>query len=692
MKLSHADLSFNSIGTPESLSFGDVYFSNEDGIAESEYVFIQGNRLWEQWLNWQKSTFCIGETGFGTGLNYLLTAKRFEEFLQNYPQSPLKKLHYISLEKFPIETSALNKIYQQWPSLAKYSASVIRTYPPALEGIHRSFHNAGERASAITLDLILCEAYTGLSAIHNVKDGLVNAWYLDGFAPSKNQDMWHIEVLHQMARLSSPKATLSTFTAAGAVKRALQEAGFAVSKIKGFGRKREMIVAILAQATFHPSIDKQPPYFERISRAENKALASPKALTIIGGGIAAALLALRLVEQGIKVQLICKDKAPASGASGNPIAGFYPQLNAEAGVNSQFFVHAFLYARRFYDEFVEQGLEFEHDWCSVLQLGFNQNTQERLKKMRDKSLWPDELATVVSAQQASKIAGLDIPHSALHLPKGGWIGPVSLIKACLQKASNTGLFSALYQHEFLHYSAAADSKLTITLRKQDGVQVDMQTESLVIAAGADSLQICQQLLPMRLTRGQVEAIPTSKKTSKLKAVLCHKGYFTPAVNGYHALGSTYIKQDMGTEHRPAETLKNINMHKQAMQESEWMANITELFTDDIQGRAAIRCSTPDHLPLVGAMPDIVAQTQELADLYKALPAHRYAAGKNVNKVFILTGLGSRGITTAPILVDTLVAEITNGPFPLSTTLLNALMPNRFLVRSLIRQENYSANI
>jgi tRNA 5-methylaminomethyl-2-thiouridine biosynthesis bifunctional protein len=729
MQLQYADLSFTTAGTPQSNAFGDVYFSNDDGIAESEYVFIAGNRLLTQWQNWPHAVFCIGETGFGTGLNFLLTLRYFDAFLLANPTAPLKHLHYISVEKFPIEYEALTQIHALWPSLAPQSRSVMATYPPALEGIHRSFHDTSIAAKSVTLDLVLGDAEQGLSHIHRIREGLVNAWYLDGFAPSKNESMWEPGVFDQMARLSAPGASVATFTAAGAVKRGLQAAGFSTRKIKGYARKREMIVAVYDPENHDlaspPSEDhhaatnersltnrakpnqthntagerykarplctsiSQPPYFQRANHHSPSEKITSTA--IVGGGIAGALLALRLVQQGIKVSLICKDDGPAQGASGNPVGGFYPQLNAQAGVNSQFFVHAFLYARRFYDDLIKQNIAFEHDWCGVLQLGFNPNTALRLDKIADKFIWPKALAQVIDAAEATKIAGVDIPHSALYLPAAGWIAPVSLIQACLHHAQKNGLLTTLYQHTVLSYQTDDSSHgVSIALSNQLQQRCTLTADTLIIAAGSDSPSLTQEYLPMRLTRGQVEAIAQTEASAGLRTVLCHKGYFTPAINGHHALGSSYIKNDMSTAHRQDEVIQNLDMHQAAMRDASWMQTINQADIGKVSGRAAIRCSTPDHLPLVGAMPNIQAQTLALADLYKALPAERYAQAINIKGVYVLTGLGSRGITSAPILVDTLVAEITGQALPMSNTLLNAVSPNRFLVRALIRQLPYSA--
>ncbi len=681
MKMQQATLSFTNAGTPQSEAFGDVYFSVDNGVAESEYVFLKGNQLLEQWQSCTQSHFCIAETGFGTGLNFLLTCQLFERFLEQNPDAQLKSLYYISFEKYPIAIGELQAIHDKWKDLTSYSNALIKQYPPALEGIHRSYYKLGDHKNAIKLDLVLFEAHEGMAQVHNIDDGIVNAWYLDGFAPSKNESMWDIEVYQQMARLSAENASLSTFTAAGAVRRGLESVGFEVSKIKGFGRKREMITARFMPAKASLK-NQQAPYFQRATHNSNNI---PRHVAIVGAGIAGSLLAMRLTEQGMRVSLICKDEKPAQGASGNAVGGFYPQLNAEASVNSQFFVHAFLYARRFYDELLQDGIDFEHQWCGVLQLGFNKNTQERLTKIHLKNLWPDELAQVIDAKQATEIAGIDIPHGALFLPKAGWIAPVSLVQACLKHAERSGLLTSYYQHDLLGYESTAEG-VSLNL---SGTTRSLLADTLVIAAGSHSPDIAQELIPMRLTRGQVESVPKQASSENLRSVICHKGYFTPAVNGHHALGSSYVKNDLSTEHRIRELEQNLKLHSDAMGEAEWMQAIKQLKHERISGRAAIRCSTPDHLPLVGAMPNIDEQKQELKDLYKALPLNRYPQGSKVKGVYLLSGLGSRGITSAPILVDILVAELCRKPMPMGNTLLDALNPNRFLVRSLIRQQAYS---
>lgn len=214
-------------------------------------------------------------------------------------------------------------------------------------------------------------------------------------------------------------------------------------------------------------------------------------------------------------------------------------------------------------------------------------------------------------------------------------------------------------------------------------QIRVSTDIVIFATGAQSLDI-QHLTeyPLRMVRGQVEAVPTQPALSELNTVLCHKGYLTPEYNGHHALGSTYVKDDLSTEYRQSEQDKNLATHYQSLAQCRWAQDVV----GNAQGRAAVRCSSPDHLPLVGALADISKQKTELNDLYKALPLNYYPKGSDVENLYMLKGLGSRGLTTAPLMAELLASQISGHPLPMANNLLNTLNPNRFLIRQLIRRE------
>ena len=267
-----AQIHYNEQGTPVSDLFDDVYFSNESGLEETRYVFLQQNGLPERWAQHQASFFHIIETGFGTGLNFLLAWQHFRLHRQQQSAALCQRLYFSSFEKYPLQLADLRQALQSWPALKELAEQLLAQYPLALPGCHRLQFEQGN----VTLDLWLGDVHDSMPQlpVQNQAD----AWFLDGFAPSKNPQMWQPELFQQMARLAKKGTTVATFTSAGLVRRGLQDAGFSVRKIKGYGRKREMTVGIIN--TQHDNL-----------ALANHATAmpaphqiSPEPVTIIGGG------------------------------------------------------------------------------------------------------------------------------------------------------------------------------------------------------------------------------------------------------------------------------------------------------------------------------------------------------------------------------------------------------------------------
>lgn len=217
-------------GQPFSEKFEDVYFSSDNSLAETEYVFIEKNQLIARFKALQNHCFTIAETGFGTGLNFLSTWKIWQQYA---PSSAT--LHFISCEKYPITPHDLIMAHQKWPEFSDYSKKLVEQYY-IINGNKLEFTLGNKH---IKLTLLLGDASTKLAQLSpSLK---VDAWFLDGFAPSKNPDMWSEALFNQMARLSHQHTTFATFTSASAVRRGLQHAGFSVAKLAGFGKKREML-------------------------------------------------------------------------------------------------------------------------------------------------------------------------------------------------------------------------------------------------------------------------------------------------------------------------------------------------------------------------------------------------------------------------------------------------------------------
>lgn len=222
-------------GQPWSARFDDRYFSADSGIDETRHVFLQGNRLAERFAALaDRQRFCIGETGFGTGLNFLCAWQLFE---QAAPAGAALTFH--GVEAHPLDTGTLRTALALWPSLQAQAQALCAAWPGEAPGRHRLDFGRVQ----LQLDLDDVAAALPRWAAHSI-----DAWFLDGFAPATNPAMWSEPVLAEVARTARPGATLATYTSAGWVRRGLQRAGFQVRRVPGFGSKREMLVGTAAAA------------------------------------------------------------------------------------------------------------------------------------------------------------------------------------------------------------------------------------------------------------------------------------------------------------------------------------------------------------------------------------------------------------------------------------------------------------
>ena len=227
MSLEPARLTLGADGTPVSETYGDVYHSISGGHAQAQHVFLAGNGLPARWQN--RSRFTILETGFGLGLNFLATRLAWKAD----PQA-CRELHFISLEKHPFSAEDLVVAQAAWPEFSAMAEALRRHWPPLVPGEHRLELEGGR----VVLRLVFGDAVEALPTL----DAEVEAFYLDGFSPAKNPDLWSPALCRSLARLARPEATLATWSVAGQVRRSLIEAGFSVEKRPGFAGKRQMLV------------------------------------------------------------------------------------------------------------------------------------------------------------------------------------------------------------------------------------------------------------------------------------------------------------------------------------------------------------------------------------------------------------------------------------------------------------------
>jgi tRNA 5-methylaminomethyl-2-thiouridine biosynthesis bifunctional protein len=449
----------------------------------------------------------------------------------------------------------------------------------------------------------------------------------------------------------------------------LQQAGFSLKKLKGFGKKREMLTGVL---TDKPAVTINPPfYFRQPNHSANKQVA------IVGGGIASACLCYSLAKRGYDITLLCKDSALSMGASQNRQGALYPLLQADDNALGAFYAHGYQYALRLYHQLLQQGFEFEHQFCGVLLQAFDAKSSRQQQSLLDSGLWSC-LYQSVDAQQASTIAGLAVPYGGLFYPQGGWINPSSLVTALITAAKQ--LTQVKVQ---LNYSVDQ-----LTQLDNGHWQVNNQDifPQVAICTGHLNEHLDQTKdLELSPIRGQVSHLTATVESNRLRTVLCNSGYATPAVDGQHSIGASFIKGDTCLELREKEHLKNVERFASGFITETHQPDWLNALVTPTQGRAAIRCASIDHLPLAGAVPDSKAYRQHYHHLWKGLRPHSYPTPPDFTHLYLLSGLGARGLCSAPLASEMVAAQMANEPYPAPTNVLNALNPGRGYIKRLKRK-------
>ncbi|MBH0003872.1 bifunctional tRNA (5-methylaminomethyl-2-thiouridine)(34)-methyltransferase MnmD/FAD-dependent 5-carboxymethylaminomethyl-2-thiouridine(34) oxidoreductase MnmC [Pseudoalteromonas sp. SWYJZ12] len=667
--IKNAHSHINNLGTPLTNDSGDIYFSNDDGLAQSHYVYYEQNNIDVRLQNHDQSHFVIAETGFGTGLNFLNTWQRFKDHLermqvQNECEKSVKRLHYISFEKYPLTLTDLKQALTAWPTLSYFSEQLTVNYPINLEGCHRLEFNNGN----VVLDLYFGDALESIQAMSYPQTGIVDAWYLNGLEPSENPDMWQQSLFNSMADITRANATLSTFTAADFVQRGLIEAGFSIKKAKDFNQKEKMLIGQLKHVN---SAQSTPAYFNQDS-------STLKNVAVIGGGIASSCILYSLAKRGITSQLFCQDEKPAMGASHNVQGAIYPHLQAKNSPHSELFAHSFLYAKRLYNQLLKNGFSFDYDWCGVLQHAVKKPLADKHVNLAQKQLWPTQLMRNVTAEQGDEIAGVTTGYSGVFFEQGGWVNPPQLVNAMLSAANSISPFKSLFNCNIKQLKKTDSGWFLLTNDEQLGPFSDV-----IICAGEHSDAFEQtKALPIVGVRGQVSHIEASEQSRKLKTVLCHKGYFTPAYLDHHCMGATFEKN---TKSRQVTAIDNQLNQEQLLsfyQQSEFASTLGNINS----AKAAVRCTFIDHLPMAGQWCEQSDYTMAFANLRLGKRYQYEQLNKPQQGLHIFTGFGARALCSAPLSADHLVSCLNNEPRPLSERVSQAIHPARFIVRDLIRNK------
>ncbi|CAI8752445.1 tRNA (mnm(5)s(2)U34)-methyltransferase / FAD-dependent cmnm(5)s(2)U34 oxidoreductase [Pseudomonas sp. IT-P258] len=653
--LPHAQLDWDDQGRPYSRVFDDVYFSDQSGLDETRYVFIEQNRLAERFAALPEGgRLVIGETGFGTGLNFLCAWQVFEQHA-----AAGARLHFVSVEKYPLSPADLQRALALWPELKVFADQLLEQYV----AIHQGFQRLTLDHGRVTLTLLIGDALEQLPQL----DARIDAWFLDGFAPAKNPDMWTAELFAELARLAAPGASISTFTSTGWVRRLLNAAGFKMKRTPGIGHKWEILRGEFLgwpQETPAPALDK--PWFARPTP-----LTGERQALVIGAGLAGCASAASLAARGWQVTVLERHDDIAREASGNPQGVLYLKLSAHGTALSQMIVSGFGYTRRLLEH-----LQRGRDWddCGVLQLAFNAKEAERQAQLA--AAFAADLLHLLDQTEAQAVAGIGLAQGGLFYPEGGWVHPPAL---CQWQAAHPQI------QLLTHHDALELRKVEGRWQAWDGDRL-LADAPVVVLAGAAEIQRFPESaeLPLKRIRGQITRLAQTPQSQALSTVVCAEGYVAPARLGEHTLGASFDFKSDDLTPTTAEHLGNLAMLEEISHDLVERLQADKLAPESLQGRAAFRCTSPDYLPIVGPLADTQVFTQVYAALSKDARQVPDVECPWLDGLYINSGHGSRGLITAPLSAELLAAWLDNEPLPLPRSVAEACHPNRFALRRLIR--------
>lgn len=687
--LRQANVKWDEQGQPKSEKFDDFYFNTDSGIDESRYVFINPSQLKKRWQN-TNGSFTILETGFGTGLNFILTWLEWIEFQSNKQnQSNENKqkdnvtdqraqvsnhLHFISIEKYPLDKDQITQALSLFPQLSHLTDQLIGEYPLLIKG----FHSLQFKDQNLSLTLIFDDVSAALPQLN----GPVDTWYLDGFSPAKNPDMWADSLYSSMARLSRAGTSLATFTAAGDVRRGLTASGFKLNKVTGFGVKREMMHGefIQSQGPLQNPLDQIKPWLAPAAKTISH-------IAIIGAGIAGCTTAYALARRGIKVTII-DQHGIATEASGNPQGAMYAKLAAGEATHSDIYVQGYLQSLRWLHQQLEPGDGWDN--CGLIQLASTEKEAKRQQKFIENTHYPKQLLHSLTTEEACNISGLSMSNGGLFFPEAGWVSPQRLCQKLvehplidLQKKTITALVNKNDQWELKSTDNTIESPASYS--------------HVVIACANQSKKLLPDCyLPTKSIRGQLTYLDKNEcdektfgdnKTINLKTVLCGKGYIAPAHNGKYCLGASYNIKDDETEMRISDQQKNFDYLNDFGEEFQQLhIKLTQEQKDILPGRTGFRCTTPDYLPMAGPLIDETAFDNDFTVIRKNLARYPRQAAKFHSGLYLNIGHGSRGLTSAPLCAELITAYICQENFPIATDHAEALLPARFFIREMVRNK------
>ncbi|MBN9461536.1 MAG: FAD-dependent 5-carboxymethylaminomethyl-2-thiouridine(34) oxidoreductase MnmC [Burkholderiales bacterium] len=632
----HPPIEFDAGGAPLSTLYGDVFRSRSGAWAEAREVFVEGCELARRWgeRTGRPASFTVLELGFGLGVNFLATLQAWRE-----SAPPGLRLHYVSIEAHPLSAADLRHALGVLEAPPADAGQLAAQWPRPLPGLHRLAFVDG----AVTLTLCLGEAQALLPRLRLGAD----AFFLDGFAPARNPAMWQPPLMRALARLARPEATLATWSAAGAVRDALAEAGFAVERLAGHGGKRHRLRARYAPRwrSFEPPAP--PP-----SRPSRSAL-------VVGAGLAGAAVAAGFARRGWQVTVLEAGKTVASGGSAQPLCADHLHLSSDDNVLARLTRAALAFAAR----------DGSRSGSPIGKLAVDRdeaNTARR-RAMIERLGFPEGFVRHVSAQEAGEIAGIAVPHAALWLPDCDACDPRAAIGAWLE-------------HPAIELRTASQVH---ALRRDDGhwSALDAGGAPLahaavaVLANAGDAVRLGGlRSFPIRAMRGQSTWL-ARECVGPLRTSLSGGAWAVPA--GERILIGASFDDDARMILSRAADLGNLDRLARMIggDPQRWIAHARF-------ASLGLRVATTDRLPAIGELPDEAA----VAANAEALARNERIALPRADGLYGAFAFGSRGLLWASLAGALLPAMAEGEPMPLEADLLRTIDPARF-VRRRLRQRD-----